>query len=74
VLGAPPTTIQVEIYIEPSYCTNCGTCVDLCSMGVFGVDGDSRILPVHSDICVGCFKCREFCPENAIQPRWIVRA
>jgi len=46
--------------------------VDLCSMGVFRIV-NHKAEPFRAYLCVGCFKCREFCPSAAIAPRWIMR-
>jgi len=68
-----PISLQIEVYIDHAICKVCGTCIDLCSMGVFVWD-NGRVYPHKSDICIGCFKCSDFCPFNAIFPRWVLRA
>jgi len=68
-----PTTILIEVYVDPGRCNNCGICITMCSMGVFANNGDG-IYPERSQLCCSCFKCNEFCPRHAISTRWIVRA
>ncbi len=68
-----PTTVQIEVYIDPDRCGNSCICIDLCSMGVFGIL-DGRTYPVNSQVCCSCFRCNEFCPHHAISTRWILRA
>jgi len=68
-----PISLFIEVYVDPSLCIGCRTCIDECSMGVFEMDGD-KAYAVHASVCIGCFKCREFCPNHAIQTRWIMRA
>jgi len=68
-----PATIAVEVYIERQLCCDCGICLEMCSMGVFELVGES-IYPVKMHLCCMCSKCREFCPTSAISTRWTVRA
>jgi MinD superfamily P-loop ATPase len=42
-------------------------CIDFCLFGVYGVDGQERILVEQQDNCKkGCPACSRVCPENAI--------
>ncbi|NYT21485.1 MAG: hypothetical protein GKC07_06770 [Methanomicrobiales archaeon] len=41
-------------------------------MGVFTIV-NHKAEAFKSQLCVACFKCREFCPTKAITPRWIMR-
>jgi len=53
--------------IDYSRCTNCMECIDFCLFGVYGLDGDQRILVEQQDNCKkGCPACSRVCPENAI--------
>ena len=53
--------------IDYSRCTNCMQCIDFCLFGVYGVDGQERILVEQQDNCKkGCPACSRVCPENAI--------
>jgi NAD-dependent dihydropyrimidine dehydrogenase PreA subunit len=53
--------------IDYSRCTNCMECIDFCLFGVYGVDGQERILVEQQDNCKkGCPACSRVCPENAI--------
>lgn len=69
----PPTTVLLEVYLDPATCCRTRVCIDMCSMGVFVVDND-RVYPLNSQVCIGCFRCNDFCPSHAIHTRWIVRA
>jgi len=56
----------VEVIVDADKCTGCGTCVDVCPVGVFEiVDGKSS--PVNVDECLVCMACETQCPENAIE-------
>ena len=68
-----PTTVSTEVYLNPDLCRNCGLCIDMCSMGVFA-NTDEGVYPLKSHLCIACFKCNDFCPENAITTRFVVRA
>ena len=53
--------------IDYSRCTNCMECIDFCLFGVYGVDGEERILVENQDNCKkGCPACSRVCPEHAI--------
>ena len=53
--------------IDYSRCTNCMECIDFCLFGVYGVDGQERILVENQDSCKrGCPACSRVCPEHAI--------
>jgi NAD-dependent dihydropyrimidine dehydrogenase PreA subunit len=53
--------------IDYSRCTNCMECIDFCLFGVYGVDGQERILVENQDECKkGCPACSRVCPEQAI--------
>jgi NAD-dependent dihydropyrimidine dehydrogenase PreA subunit len=53
--------------IDYSRCTNCMECIDFCLFGVYGVDGQERILVEQQDNCKkGCPACSRVCPANAI--------
>lgn len=52
--------------MDTEKCTGCGTCVDVCPVGVYEiVDGKSS--PVHVDECLACHACESQCPEGAIE-------
>ena len=72
VLIGPSPKLEMEIYIDELFCNGCESCIDQCSMGVFKMDG-GRAFVDNEYICVGCFKCQNFCPMNAIQPRMVMR-
>jgi NAD-dependent dihydropyrimidine dehydrogenase PreA subunit len=75
--GAAPTFTPEQLLQQPgrrwypvidySRCTNCMECIDFCLFGVYGVDGQERILVENQDECKkGCPACSRVCPEHAI--------
>jgi len=56
--------------IDEKLCTNCGTCVTVCSVDPKAVNwrsGDESRRPTfYYDSCIRCFCCQELCPEGAI--------
>lgn len=62
-----PTSRRWYPVIDYSRCTNCMECIDFCLFGVYGVDGQERILVENQDYCrKGCPACSRVCPEQAI--------
>jgi Na+-translocating ferredoxin:NAD+ oxidoreductase RnfC subunit len=56
--------------IDPTQCTRCGQCVDICPVKpkALGWHGNSRIdTPLYNyDRCIRCYCCQETCPSRAI--------
>ncbi|MCT4631541.1 MAG: 4Fe-4S binding protein [Firmicutes bacterium] len=52
--------------ISQEECTECGSCVEKCSHGVYEV-GVKKPIIVNPDECVdGCRGCQNICPSGAI--------
>ncbi len=55
-----------EVRANPSMCTGCGTCVDVCEKGVFVLGDDGLALVFDEQLCSGCRVCVEQCPSRAL--------
>jgi adenylylsulfate reductase, subunit B len=56
--------------IDRRSCVGCGTCAELCPMGVFsGTEGDGVPVARHEEECWHCNACVTDCPENALTLR-----
>jgi NAD-dependent dihydropyrimidine dehydrogenase PreA subunit len=65
-LLAPPGRRWYPV-IDYSRCTNCMECLDFCLFGVYGLDGQDRLVVENQDNCKrGCPACSRVCPEHAI--------
>jgi ferredoxin len=86
VVRRPPASVKTGIMrtflrnqlcprpvIDEALCTNCGTCVKVCSVDPKAVDwhsGDKAGHPTFNhNRCIRCFCCQEMCPEGAITIR-----
>ena len=50
--------------IDPSRCTGCGICQDVCPQGAVRV---SRVATIDIERCIGCGVCVQYCPQGAIR-------
>ncbi|MEM2214054.1 MAG: 4Fe-4S binding protein [Candidatus Nezhaarchaeales archaeon] len=57
---------MVEIVIDRGKCTNCGTCVSVCPVGVYEMK-EGKVEIVNKDACLACRACEAQCPNQAIQ-------
>lgn len=64
--GRKQVTRMVNILIDNDKCTGCGSCVDVCPLGVFEII-DEQSVPANLEDCIVCRACETQCPETAIQ-------
>lgn len=53
--------------IDPTRCTLCGVCEDVCPGDILYIDGGVQNLVRYGDECSHCDVCRIECPEGAIE-------
>ena len=53
---------------DPSRCTGCGRCAEVCPHGVFVLEGKKARL-TDRDLCMECGACRRNCADEAISVR-----
>ncbi|MEM1515396.1 MAG: 4Fe-4S dicluster domain-containing protein [Candidatus Bathyarchaeia archaeon] len=56
---------MVKIDVNLEKCTGCGTCVDVCPVGVYELK-EGKSVPVKVDECLVCRACETQCPSGAI--------
>ncbi|MCK5340750.1 MAG: ATP-binding protein [Desulfobulbaceae bacterium] len=54
----------VKAKIDPSSCTGCGTCVEICHFEAIKMADETAAMVPFA--CEGCGVCASFCPEEAI--------
>ncbi len=52
--------------IDYKKCTNCGTCIEVCPVGVFVKKGN-KVVVAKPNECIGCRACEAQCPNEAIE-------
>jgi len=57
---------MVEIKIDLEKCDGNGTCVDVCPVEVFELQG-GKAVAVKTEECIICRACEVQCPNNAIE-------
>jgi len=64
-----PITPGQIIIIDPSLCTGCNTCVDVCRTDVLVPNPDTGQPPItlYPDECWFCGCCMSDCPSNALK-------
>ena len=51
--------------IDKKKCTNCGTCISICPMDVFGKENNEVVVKRPGE-CIGCKACMQACPYDAL--------
>ena len=65
--GIPREEIKWYPKIDYDKCVNCKTCLKFCPNGVYGEEGEKRVVVVQPYNCVvGCSACALNCPRGAI--------
>jgi len=62
-------TKNVEPVYEAGLCTQCGTCVAMCSYSAINMEWDGKsgyVLSVDEELCHNCGLCYEICPGHAV--------
>lgn len=47
-------------------CLHCGLCIRQCSEGALYRDDESGLVLLNRELCTGCGKCGDVCPEHVI--------
>lgn len=63
-VGAAPAFLVVPV-LDPSLCTLCGACAELCQFKAISLMGGHLML--FPDQCHGCGGCLRICPERALR-------
>jgi anaerobic carbon-monoxide dehydrogenase iron sulfur subunit len=61
------STIRITVSegIKITVCSQCGSCIDICSASAIYRD-KTGVVRIKKDLCVGCLACVGFCPEGAM--------
>lgn len=64
---APPPADRprLPIVVDPSRCTDCGLCAEVCPEGLLA---DGGAFARDADDCTRCLDCVEACPSDALRP------
>ena len=55
----------VEAIIDPTLCTNCGACLNLCRFDA--IKETNGLFHIDPTACEGCGVCARFCPKGAVR-------
>ena len=56
-----------RVAVDRSKCTECGVCEKVCDFGL-PIRALSKKNPViKTNLCMGCGRCRDLCPQSAIR-------
>ncbi len=70
VVGVVNAVTQLIYSVDPSECTNCGLCIEVCPVeAIAEAEVDGKLVSVIDPaLCTGCGLCSETCPVEAISP------
>ncbi|MEH7354890.1 choline TMA-lyase-activating enzyme [Neobacillus drentensis] len=58
---------KYQVMFKRSACTDCGSCVSVCPVGIHSILKETSKHEVSRNIdCTGCRKCSDICPESAL--------
>jgi predicted NodU family carbamoyl transferase/ferredoxin/MoaA/NifB/PqqE/SkfB family radical SAM enzyme len=61
-----PETQTIAIAVDPSRCTSCGLCADVCPTNY--LDRSGHATTSDESRCIRCYDCVEACPQDALRP------
>ena len=69
------TTPSTPVIHDPSKCTGCNHCVEVCQVDVFLPNPEKGKTPIilHPDECWYCGCCANDCPTQAISFNWPIQ-
>ncbi len=59
-------TLDLRILIDPSKCSACGLCEEICPFGLPEKGGDGVYEINKTEECIECSACQRNCPDSAI--------
>jgi ferredoxin len=61
---------QPAAWVNPLFCRSCGTCVEVCGLGIPKLESKDSENPawINPSLCQDCGTCVARCPSGAIQP------
>ena len=57
---------SIRIYINPSKCTGCGLCTEVCPFGLPQPNNSGKYDIKKPELCIECSACSRNCPAQAI--------
>jgi len=57
---------KYEVMFKESLCSDCMACVEACPRGIHYIDENGQHRVRRDISCIGCHKCEEVCPMNAL--------
>lgn len=55
------------VTIDVEKCEGCKECVDICPVGLLGLNGEKAAVVGEASECLGCASCETVCPSGAIE-------
>lgn len=57
---------NIKIIIKKEFCKGCEICVKSCVRNVLALDKLRKVYIQNQQMCIGCGRCEDLCPDFAI--------
>ena len=57
---------NIKIVVKKNFCKGCEICIKSCAKNVLALDKLGKVYVQDQEMCIGCGRCEDICPDFAI--------